>query len=249
MLETEVALEIRARSRLKRADRGPRVLSDDEVHRLLRHVDERGCRRDQAIYYVLLDTGLKVSEIVGLEVGDLDFARGELTVRTTRLRQVPIPTRAARKLAWSLVERGLLKLPPSGELVLPASGGWPPDDLVEPPDPGMIPSVCQVPPSPMPFGAVGRPRDWPLFVGERGRLTANAVQRVVRKHSTFSRVGASPQVLRHTFAFAFWARTRDLVTLAEILGHESVESTRMYARLYAATTDGDVTAENEAALA
>jgi site-specific recombinase XerD len=231
VIDADTIADIRMRTRLKRIDRGPRVLTDEDVHGLLRQVEMRGCRRDQAILYALLDTGMKVSELVTLELGDVDFGRGLLDIRTSRPRQVPLPTRAARKLAWSLVERGLLELPPDGELVLPASGGWPPDHMVEPPEPGRLPSVRPVPVSPMPFGVTGPPSTWPLFVGERGRLTANAVQRVVRKHSTFARVEASPQVLRHTFAYAFWARTQDLVTLAEILGHESIESTRMYTRV------------------
>ena len=231
VLHPDTVAEIRMTTRLKREDRGPRVLSDEDVHTLLRQVDGRGCRRDQAILYALLDTGMKVSELVTLDLGDVDFAHGTLGIRKARPRHVPMPTRAARKLAWSLVERGLLELPSSGELVLPASGGWPPDHMVEPPELTRLPSVVPVPMSPMPFGVTGPPSTWPLFVGERGRLTANAVQRVVRKHATFARVEASPQVLRHTFAYAFWARTEDLVTLAEILGHESVESTRMYTRV------------------
>ncbi len=247
VIDADTIASIRMSTRLKRVDRGPRVLSDEDVHRLLRQVDERGCRRDQAILYALLDTGIKVSELVTLDLGDIDFAVGEVDIRSTRPRQIPMPTRAARKLAWSLVERGLLELSGEGELVLPASGGCPPDTMVEPPDPADLPSVRKVPVSPMPFGVTGPPSSWPLFVGERGRLTANAVQRVVRKHATFARVDASPQVLRHTFAYAFWARTEDLVTLAEILGHESVESTRMYTRV--APSAPAAPAEEESALA
>lgn len=228
VLDTDTVETMREGSRLKRSDQGPRVMMDDEVHRLLRHIDERACRRDQAIIYVLLDSGIRVSELVGLDVGDVDFAEGSLQITTTRPRRVPLPTRAARKLAWSLGERGLLELPESGEIILPASGGWPPGERVSPPDPADLPQLRAVPASPMPFGVGGPPARWPLFVGERGRLTSNAVQRVVRKHATFARIEASPQLLRHTFAYGFYARTQDLVALAEILGHESVESTRMY---------------------
>ncbi|MCB9540553.1 MAG: tyrosine-type recombinase/integrase [Myxococcales bacterium] len=222
---------IRERARQRRVDRGPRVLSAEDVNTLLRHVDERGCLRDQAAFYLLLDTGLKVSEVVALTVGDVDFGVGSLRVEGTRDRVVPLPTRAARKLAWSLVERGLLALPPSGELVLPASGGWPPDHLVEPPAVELVPRMAEVPHSPMPFGHEGPPASWPLLVGERGQLSANGLQRIVRKHCTFARVDATPQVLRHTFAFAYWQRTRDLVSLAEILGHETIESSRMYTQI------------------
>jgi site-specific recombinase XerD len=71
-----------------------------------------------------------------------------------------------------------------------------------------------------------------LFSGERGRLTPNAVQRILRKHAAFARIeDASPHVLRHTFAFSYWLRTRDLVGLAERLGLESLESAKAYAHL------------------
>ena len=209
--------------------RGPKALTAEETNRLLVHVGERGCLRDQALFYLLLDTGLRVGELVELSVGDVDFAAGELCLTGTRPRRVPLPTRAARKLAWSLGERGLLDLPPSGEITLPATGGWPPGDRVSRPLTGDLPALREVPASPMPLGVEGPPGVWPLFVGERGGLSANGVQRVVRKHTTFARIQATAQMLRHTFALAYYARTRDLVTLAEILGHETVETTRIYA--------------------
>lgn len=237
VLGDETHADVRDEVRLVRDDRGPKVLAPAEVHALLAQVDGRGCPRDQAIVYVLLDGGMRVSELAELDVGDVDFARGELCVRNPRERRVPLPTRAARKLAWSLGERGLLELPESGEIVLPASGGWPPGHLVEPPPPDALPALRAVPTSPMPLGVEGPPASWPLFVGERGRLSVNGVQRVVRKHAAFARVDATPQVLRHTFAVAFYGRTRDLVALAEVLGNESVESGRIYARLVEAAGD------------
>ena len=227
----EVAENIRSEAKLKRAERAPNVMPAEDVHQLISHVDRRGCLRDQAIVYLLLDSGIRISELVELNVGDVDFACGELTVRTNRMRVVPLPTRAARKLAWSLGERGLLELPEDGEIVLPASGGWPPGDRVAVPSPRSIPALRTVPMSPMPFGCSGSPSDWPLFVGERGRLSINGVQRVVRKHATFARVTASPQLLRHTFAMDFWAKHQDPVALAEVLGLESVESVKAYSQI------------------
>jgi site-specific recombinase XerC len=42
-------------------------------------------------------------------------------------------------------------------------------------------------------------------------------------------VKVSPQVLRHTFAEAFLAEFQgDLVGLADVLGHECLETTRLY---------------------
>jgi len=214
-----------------REDRVVRVLADGEVHRLLQQVDVRGCRRDQAILYALLDTGMKVGELTTLDVGDVDFSTGRLRILNPRLRAVELPTRTARKIAWSLAERGLLEVPQDGEIVLPATGGWPPTHRVPAVDLSRLPQVNAVPTSPMPFGCEGPPAEWPLFVGERGRLTPNAVQRILRKHAAFARVDASSHVLRHTFAFGHWARFHDAVGLAEALGLESVDSVRVYAQL------------------
>lgn len=234
-LDEDTVTSIREAVRLKRTQRGTRILELEDLHRFLAHVDARGCLRDQAIVYVLIDSGIRVSELVDLDVGDVDFGNGELSIKGGRERSVPLPTRAARKLAWSLGERGLLELPEDGEIVLPATGGWPPKALVSPPDPMSLPRMRTVPNSPMPFGSTGSPADWPLFVGERGRLSVNGVQRVIRKHATFARLEVTPQLLRHTFAFGHWAKTQDLVGLAETLGLESVESARIYTRLDEAT--------------
>jgi site-specific recombinase XerD len=67
-----------------------------------------------------------------------------------------------------------------------------------------------------------------VFLGERGPLTANAIQRIVRKYCGFAKVKASPSILRHTFANLFLEREGDVVALADLLGHESLETTRLY---------------------
>ncbi len=172
----------------------PRILSDVELHRLLRHIEARACPRDQALFRVLLDTGIRVGEMVSLNVEDLEPLDGALMLQERLLPILSQPT--LQILILSLAERGLMET---------------------------LPERLS---SPLPLS----PRTEPLFVGERGRLTENAVQRIIRKHSSFARIRATPQVLRHTFASRYWLKTEDLVGLAEILGHESLESTRIYTR-------------------
>ena len=67
-----------------------------------------------------------------------------------------------------------------------------------------------------------------VFLGERGPLTPNAIQRIVRKYCGFAKVKVSPSTLRHTFASSFLAADGDVVALADMLGHESLETTRLY---------------------
>jgi site-specific recombinase XerD len=223
--------EIRSVQKNTKVQRIIRYLKPEEVNRLLEYIQLRACLRDQAMIHVLLDGGVRISELVQLDVGDVNFEKGALTVRGGRERDVPLPTRTTRKLAWSLGERGLLDLPDSGEIILPASGGWPPTSLVEPPDVRLIPALQDAPQSPMPFGVSGTPSQWPLFVGEKGRLSVNGVQRVVRKHAAFARVETTPQILRNTFAMNIWSVGQDLVGLAEMMGLESVESAKIYAQM------------------
>ena len=40
--------------------------------------------------------------------------------------------------------------------------------------------------------------------------------------------GGVPHNLRHLFATAFYRASRDIVKLADVLGHSSIETTRIY---------------------
>ena len=74
------------------------------------------------------------------------------------------------------------------------------------------------------------PEDQPLFLGKRGPLTASGVYRIVRKYADqagLERMG--PHVLRHTFATRYLeANPGDLVGLARLLGHESLNTVAIY---------------------
>ncbi|MBU1431659.1 tyrosine-type recombinase/integrase [Myxococcota bacterium] len=210
-------------------------LGEAEIHRLLAQVDARGCSRDQALIYTLLDTGLKASDLAEMDVEDVDFAAGCLWPKRRRLAH-PMPTRAARKIAWSLGERGLLALPDSGEIVLPASGGWPPSGRLPPPPPERLPRALR---SPMPLDDEGAVAGWPLFVGERGRLTENAIQRIVRTHGAFARVKVTPRGLRDAFALHHWRAHQDLVGLAELLDLSSLDGVRQLIREATREDHGD----------
>jgi site-specific recombinase XerD len=70
-----------------------------------------------------------------------------------------------------------------------------------------------------------------LFVGRRGGLTPNGVWGIVRKCARRAGVDAHPHMLRHTFATRLLREAgADLVTVAELLGHESLDTTARYTR-------------------
>ena len=78
-----------------------------------------------------------------------------------------------------------------------------------------------------------RPRtsDEAFFVGRRGlRLGVRAVWEIVKTFERLSGIAlhASPHVLRHSFATHLLENGADLMTIKELLGHESLATTQIY---------------------
>jgi integrase/recombinase XerD len=83
----------------------PKALSEAEVSALLAAVvgDEPSARRDRAILEVLYGTGVRISELVGLRLGDIDLESGLLRAfgKGSKERVVPLGRHAAAALsAW-----------------------------------------------------------------------------------------------------------------------------------------------------
>jgi len=86
----------------------PRGLSTGEVERLLAGCDQTSPvgRRDYAVLCLLARLGLRGAEVAGLQLDDIDWRAGEITVRGKgeRVERLPLPASAGHALAIWLSE-------------------------------------------------------------------------------------------------------------------------------------------------
>jgi site-specific recombinase XerD len=97
------------------------VLTDDQLRALIKAcqpltAEERTVlaslrhRRDEALVRLMLETGMRASECINLEVGDLDLATKTVVVRRGKGRTVPFGDQAAKALDRYLRVRRLHRL-------------------------------------------------------------------------------------------------------------------------------------------
>jgi len=108
----------------KREQRLPFHLDIDQATALMEAPapDEKHVLRDRAVLELLYSSGLRVSELTGLDIGDLDQASGMVRVmgKGGKERIVPVGSRAAEAVRAYLAQRG--ELAGSGALFLNTRG-------------------------------------------------------------------------------------------------------------------------------
>ena len=184
----------------------PVHLSESEVTLLLDSIDTRTPlgRRDRAMFELFYASGLRLSELVGVNLEDLDLNGRIVRVlgKGSKERLVPLnPVAADAIRAWMRDRAAIVIHRESGQegRRQKARGRRASED--------------------------------PLFVNARGgRITGRSVDRLLRRYVArcSTRMGISPHALRHSFATHLLQRGADLRGIQELLGHARLSTTERY---------------------
>ncbi|MBN1248161.1 MAG: tyrosine recombinase XerC [Anaerolineae bacterium] len=172
----------------------PRYLTVEEVRRLLGVPDTATTQglRDRAILEVLYASGVRVSELVALDLNDVDLGVGELRViGKGNKERLSLLGRPAVRALNAYLERGR------------------PDQL-------------------------GERAARAVFLNRfGGRLSSRSVDTIVRKSGVAAGIEetVTPHLLRHTFATHMLNGGADLRVVQELLGHDNIASTQIYASI------------------
>jgi integrase/recombinase XerC len=196
----------------KREQRLPAHLGESEMTRLLEMPDSSlplG-RRDRAILELFYASGLRLSELAGLNVDDVNLSSRVVRVLGKGGRERIVPFNHATEsalLAWLKDWELLARQGASSERRPPRA------------------------PTRQP-----RSQRTPMFLNYQGtRLSTRSVDRLVRKYvaACSTRFGISPHALRHSFATHLLERGADLRAIQELLGHARLSTTQRYTHLNA----------------
>ena len=169
----------------------PQFLREGEMERLLDGLEWGDSYKDVRARTILLlfyETGMRRSELIGLDDSDIDFTGRQLKVTGKRNKQriIPFGDELSEVLKRFMAVR---------------------DEQCD--------KQCDA-----------------LFLNDKGmRMTGGQVYTIVRQHLTLvtSLKKRSPHVLRHTFATAMLNNGAGLESIKNLLGHESVSTTEIYA--------------------
>jgi integrase/recombinase XerC len=193
----------------RRGQTVPAHLTIDEMSRLLEMPDTTAPlgRRDRAMLELFYASGLRLSELVGLGLEDVN-----LSARMVRV----------------MGKGGKERLVPFNDSTKQAIGAWLKDRVALTRD--RKPETKDQRPK-------TRDKSDPLFVNARGsRLTGRSIQRLVARYvaACSTRFGISPHALRHSFATHLLSAGADLRAIQELLGHVQLSTTQRYTHVNAA---------------
>lgn len=178
----------------------PRSLEPAEQKHFLRMVKSKAGVRDHAIVLLLLYTGLRLGECVALNYNDVSLAarQPQLTVRAGKGNRYR-QVPLNGQVREALVEWDNYRRQKFGEVAS---------------TPTSVPSL---------------PTETAFFLSRQGhRLTPRSVDLRLRKLAAQAGLSLSAHTLRHTCLTNLVRGGHDLVLVAEIAGHQRLETTRRY---------------------
>ncbi len=195
----------------------PRVVSVQDIDRSERENKEREgisiyrtSLRDLAMVEMLYGSGIRVGELVGLDVGDVDFERREVRVfgKGSKERIVPVNDVALELLRTYVEKERPLLLDTGSRRKLSVVGEESTDRWED--------------------------ARKAIFINVRGqRMSDRGARRAVEKF--FAGIGqgkhVTPHTLRHTFATHLLEGGADLRSVQELLGHVDLSTTQIYTHL------------------
>ena len=203
----------------KRDQTIPTHLSEPEMARLIEMPstgDPLG-RRDRAILELFYASGLRLSELVGIDLEDLNLSGRMVRVMGKGGKERLLPFNQSTVLAlraWLADRAGILA-----------------DRQTR------ARRRTVVAPRKTVAGGRQKAPTEPLFLNARGgRLTGRSVDRLLRRYvaQCSTRLGISPHALRHSFATHLLQRGADLRAIQELLGHSRLSTTQRYTHVNAA---------------
>jgi integrase/recombinase XerD len=184
----------------------PKVLNLKEVEKLLDFPNGQGHfgLRDKAMLELLYATGIRVSELIQIDVAHVNVTMGFVTVssKSNKERIIPIGKTAAEALK-DYIDKGRINFVLKNEN---HSVNFLQENHVE----------CA------------------LFLNHQGkRLTRQGFWKILKKLAQEAGINSdlTPNTLRHSFATHLLENGADLKTVQEMLGHADISTTQIYAQV------------------